>query len=172
MLVLDGAPICIRELLFLLTILPKEYRDIFVLTFEGNPNFAEKFAEGTMQKRQWQKYESGSAATIYEWLRLNVTRIGGAELEFNLNNPQLHDDANCQRLIHEQLEIERVRNPSLVAVWMANQSETPFHKVQQPAIADQPFIVTMESPLKLRRSSRPVRKQKKAASNGKSIDHI
>ena len=128
LLVLDGAEINLQELIFLLVILPKENRDIFALNFVGQPDFSENFADGTMQKRQWQKFAPDSPPSIFDWLRLNVTRIGGAKLEYALNNPIFRDAAEVEKMIHEQLEIERIRNPSLVAIWMANHSRTPFHK--------------------------------------------
>lgn len=144
LLVLDGAEINLQELIFLLVILPKEHRDIFALTFVGQPDFYKNFADGTLQKRQWQKFEPDVPPTIFDWLRLNVTRIGGAKLEYALNDPILRDEAEVDRMIQGQLEIERSRNPSLVAIWMANHSRTPFHKAPTQKFGPA-FSVTLDS---------------------------
>lgn len=129
LLVLDGSPLCLQELLFLISILDREYRDIFVLTCDGNPEFSKRWVHGTMQSRQWISYENNEVKTIYEWLWLNITRIGQPTLEFQLNDPRFREEEYLQMLIHQQMEIERVRNPSLVAVWFANRSQTPVQEV-------------------------------------------
>lgn len=128
LLVLDGEPICLRELLFLISILERDYRDPFLLTWSGEPTAYTKWAENTIQFRQWAPFDGDNSYTIFDWLKLSVTRIGMPSLEFQLKDPRFQNEEFVQSLILQQVEIERERNPHLVAVWFANRSMTPVQK--------------------------------------------
>lgn len=128
LLVLDGEQLCLQELLFLIAILERNFRDPFVLSYAGEPTAYTKWASNTIQFRQWAPCDRDSFNTIFDWLKLSASRIGMPSLEFQLKDPRFQDEDFVQSLILRQVEIERVRNPALVAVWFSSRSMTPLHK--------------------------------------------
>jgi hypothetical protein len=126
LLIVAGERIVLQELLFLLHLLPRQHRDIFLLGFEGSPMFHSNFAEGMPLYRQWTPPDPACLNTMVDWLRLNVARIGGPALRHQMSHSMWTDEKQVQNAIFRQLEIEKFRNPHLYELWFSQRAQTPL----------------------------------------------
>lgn len=125
-LVVTGQRIVLAELFFLIHLVSRDYRDIFILNYVGSPYFYQNFAVGTPLHHQWAPCDAECLNGMVDWLRLNVARIGGPALRLQMAHQMWTSEVECQNVINSQLDIERTRNPHLVNAWLNANSSTPF----------------------------------------------
>ena len=162
LLIISGERIVLPELLFLLHLLPRQHRDIFLLGFDGAPMFHKNFAEGMPLYHQWAPANPVCLNAMVDWLRLNVVRIGTAALRHQMAHPMWTDEKEVQNLIFRQLEIEKRRNPHLYELWFSQRAETPLQSQHVEPTNTRALPVPEKSPPRAQEPAREPEKVVKA----------